>query len=250
MERSFKAEVEKLKLGDGETFHGEAILAVTKALLQSGVAYVGGYQGAPVSHVMDVLNDARDILDGLGVHVETNANEAGGRGHARRVDQLPDARRGGLQVHRRHQRRFRRALQPRLRRRQGRHAARPRRGLRRGRLDHPGAHARLRHEVADVAARPAPQPAEDRRDGRAGLRAVGSLQHAGDARAAHPRLPRAGQLQDEEERGKPGSRRRTSSRRPISTTAASACRPPPTRRKSTRSTCAGRPQWLSSRKES
>ena len=77
MERSFKEEVAKLKLGEGETFHGEAILAVTKALLQSGVAYVGGYQGAPVSHVMDVLNDARDILDGLGVHVETNANEAG-----------------------------------------------------------------------------------------------------------------------------------------------------------------------------
>src|SRR5687767_9459588 len=77
MERSFKQEVEKLKLGDGETFHGEAILAVTKALLQSGVSYVGGYQGAPVSHVMDVLNDAREILDELGVHVETNANEAG-----------------------------------------------------------------------------------------------------------------------------------------------------------------------------
>jgi len=77
MERSFKEEVAKLRLGDGDTFHGEAILAVTKALLQSGVAYVGGYQGAPVSHVMDVLNDARDILDELGVHVETNANEAG-----------------------------------------------------------------------------------------------------------------------------------------------------------------------------
>src|SRR5688500_1938275 len=77
MERSFKEEVEKLKLGEGETFHGEGILAVTKALLQSGVAYVGGYQGAPVSHVMDVLNDARDILDELGVHVETNAKEAG-----------------------------------------------------------------------------------------------------------------------------------------------------------------------------
>jgi indolepyruvate ferredoxin oxidoreductase alpha subunit len=69
--------VEKLKLGEGETFHGEGILAVTKALLQSGVAYVGGYQGAPVSHVMDVLNDAREILDELGVHVEANANEAG-----------------------------------------------------------------------------------------------------------------------------------------------------------------------------
>jgi indolepyruvate ferredoxin oxidoreductase alpha subunit len=77
MERSFKKEVRKLQLGDGDTFHGEAILAVTKALLQSGVSYVGGYQGAPVSHVMDVLNDARDILDELGVHVETNANEAG-----------------------------------------------------------------------------------------------------------------------------------------------------------------------------
>src|SRR3982751_1081067 len=77
MERSFKQEVEKLKLGEGETFHGEAILAVTKALLQSGISYVGGYQGAPVSHVMDVLNDAREFLDELGVHVETNANEAG-----------------------------------------------------------------------------------------------------------------------------------------------------------------------------
>jgi indolepyruvate ferredoxin oxidoreductase alpha subunit len=77
MERSFKEEVEKLKLGDGEVFHGEGILAVTKALLQSGVSYVGGYQGAPVSHMMDVLNDARDIMNELGVHIETNASEAG-----------------------------------------------------------------------------------------------------------------------------------------------------------------------------
>src|SRR5216117_2997467 len=77
MERSFKQEVAKLRLGEGETFHGEGILAVTKALLQSGVAYVGGYQGAPVSHMMDVLNDAREILDELGIHVESNASEAG-----------------------------------------------------------------------------------------------------------------------------------------------------------------------------
>jgi indolepyruvate ferredoxin oxidoreductase, alpha subunit len=77
MERSFKEEVAKLRLGEGETFHGEGILAVTKALLQSGVSYVGGYQGAPVSHMMDVLNDARDIMDELGIHVEANANEAG-----------------------------------------------------------------------------------------------------------------------------------------------------------------------------
>ena len=77
MERSFKEEVGKLRLGDGEVFHGEGILAVTKALLQSGVSYVGGYQGAPVSHMMDVLNDARDIINELGVHIETNASEAG-----------------------------------------------------------------------------------------------------------------------------------------------------------------------------
>jgi len=77
LERSFKEEVEKLKLGEGDVFHGEGILAVTKALLQSGVSYVGGYQGAPVSHMMDVLNDARDIMDELGVHIETNASEAG-----------------------------------------------------------------------------------------------------------------------------------------------------------------------------
>jgi indolepyruvate ferredoxin oxidoreductase alpha subunit len=77
MERSFKEEVKLLELGDGDTFHGEGILAVTKALLQSGVSYVGGYQGAPVSHLVDVLNDARDLLDRLGVHLETNASEAG-----------------------------------------------------------------------------------------------------------------------------------------------------------------------------
>ena len=79
MERSFKKEVELLKLGAGQVFHGEGILAVTKALLQSGVSYVGGYQGAPVSHLMDVLADSRDILDTLGVHFEPNASEAGAR---------------------------------------------------------------------------------------------------------------------------------------------------------------------------
>ena len=76
MERSFKKEVQALKLGDGETFHGEGILAVTKALLQSGVSYVGGYQGAPVSHLLDVLVDAEDIMAELGVHLETCSNEA------------------------------------------------------------------------------------------------------------------------------------------------------------------------------
>lgn len=75
-ERSFKTEVRTLHLGAGAEFHGEGILAVTKALLQSGVSYVAGYQGAPVSHLMDVLADAHDILEHLGIHFENSASEA------------------------------------------------------------------------------------------------------------------------------------------------------------------------------
>ncbi|CAN7536380.1 thiamine pyrophosphate-dependent enzyme [Neorhizobium sp. LjRoot104] len=75
-ERSFAREVEDLKLGEGEIFRGEGILAITKALLQSGVSYVGGYQGSPISHLMDVLADAKEIMEDLGVHFETSASEA------------------------------------------------------------------------------------------------------------------------------------------------------------------------------
>jgi indolepyruvate ferredoxin oxidoreductase alpha subunit len=75
-ERSFEREVQDLRLGEGEVFRGEGILAITKALLQSGVAYVAGYQGSPISHLMDVLADAKGIMDELGVHFETSASEA------------------------------------------------------------------------------------------------------------------------------------------------------------------------------
>jgi indolepyruvate ferredoxin oxidoreductase alpha subunit len=75
-ERSFAREVQDLRLGAGQEFRGEGILAVTKALLQSGVGYVAGYQGAPISHLMDVLSDAQGILSELGVHFETSASEA------------------------------------------------------------------------------------------------------------------------------------------------------------------------------
>jgi indolepyruvate ferredoxin oxidoreductase alpha subunit len=78
VERSFAREVEKLKLGAGAVFEGEAILAVTKAILQSGVSYVGGYPGAPVSHLMDVLAEAREpILKPMGITFEQSASEAG-----------------------------------------------------------------------------------------------------------------------------------------------------------------------------
>jgi indolepyruvate ferredoxin oxidoreductase, alpha subunit len=76
MERSFAKEVALLRRGDGEIFEGEGILAITKGLLQAGVSYIGGYQGAPVSHLMDVLSDAAPVLDELGVYFEPSANEA------------------------------------------------------------------------------------------------------------------------------------------------------------------------------
>lgn len=75
-ERSFKSEIAQLRLGNGSSFTGEGILAITKALLENGVGYVGGYQGAPISHLMDVLADAQELLAELGVRFEANASEA------------------------------------------------------------------------------------------------------------------------------------------------------------------------------
>src|SRR5436309_14813052 len=76
MEVQFTKEIAQLRQGVGEVFHGEGILAITKGLLQAGVAYVGGYQGATVSHLLDVMVQARPYMDELGVHVEACANEA------------------------------------------------------------------------------------------------------------------------------------------------------------------------------
>src|ERR671911_171074 len=75
-ERSFAREVEDLRLGAGEEFRGEGILAITKALLESGVSYVAGSRGAPISHLVDVLADANDILEELGIRFESSASEA------------------------------------------------------------------------------------------------------------------------------------------------------------------------------
>ena len=62
MEVSFHEEIKALRMGEGEVFRGEGILAITKGLLQSGVAYVGGYQGAPVSHLLDVMVQAKPYM--------------------------------------------------------------------------------------------------------------------------------------------------------------------------------------------
>src|SRR5207244_4689201 len=60
-----------------EILHGEGILAITKALLEAGISYVGGYPGAPVSHMIDVLADANDVLlKPMGVYFEQSGSEA------------------------------------------------------------------------------------------------------------------------------------------------------------------------------
>src|SRR5262249_25236242 len=189
MERSFSREVEALRLGDGATFRGEGILAVTKPLLQSGVSYVGGYQGAPVSHLLDVMVEAKDLLAGLGVHVETCTNEAAAAAMLGASINYP--LRGavtwksivGTNVA------GRRAVEPRLAGRNRRRADRPRRGLWRGCERHPGTLLRLCNEVVDLVARSAARSADYRPHGGKGFRTVRSEPCAGHARFARARLP-------------------------------------------------------------
>lgn len=77
MERSFSEAVRQLTLGEGEILRGEGVLAIAKALLQSGVSYFGGYPGAPVAHLLDVLADAnKPILEPMGIYFDSSANEA------------------------------------------------------------------------------------------------------------------------------------------------------------------------------
>jgi indolepyruvate ferredoxin oxidoreductase, alpha subunit len=76
-ERSFAEDVKQLGYGAGDILRGEGILAITKALLQSGVSYVGGYPGAPISHLLDVLADANEsLLKPMGIYFEMSGSEA------------------------------------------------------------------------------------------------------------------------------------------------------------------------------
>ena len=54
----------------GTVFHGEGKLAVTKALLECGVGYVDGYQGSPISHLIDVLAHLRALHERSGILVQ------------------------------------------------------------------------------------------------------------------------------------------------------------------------------------
>lgn len=76
-ERSFAEDVKQLGYGEGQILRGEGILAITKALLQSGVSYVGGYPGSPISHLLDVMADANEsLLEPMGIYFELSGSEA------------------------------------------------------------------------------------------------------------------------------------------------------------------------------
>ena len=234
MERSFKKEVEALKLGDGETFRGEGILAVTKALLQSGVSYVGGYQGAPVSHLLDVMVEAEDLLADLGVHVETCTNEASAAAMLGASINYP--LRGAVT--------WKSVVGTNVAADALSNLASP--GVIGGALiiigeDYGEGASVIQErsyayapEVLDVAARPAPRSALHRARGREGLRAVGGEPRPGDAGAAHPRLPRHRRVRRERQ-----SPRRLFRPQPHRRAAALPIRPP---RASARHLRAGAPQ--------
>ncbi|MFA0752899.1 MAG: hypothetical protein IMHGJWDQ_000663 [Candidatus Fervidibacter sp.] len=78
MGRTYPAhEIAQLTRGDGEVIWADGCLAILKALLESGVAYVGGYPGAPVSNLTDAFLDAEEpILKPMGIFVANNVNEA------------------------------------------------------------------------------------------------------------------------------------------------------------------------------
>jgi indolepyruvate ferredoxin oxidoreductase alpha subunit len=78
MGRSYsKEDLAQLSFGRGRELTGDGALIVLKALLESGVAYLGGYPGAPTSSLYDAIADAYpDYLEPLGIYFEGSGNEA------------------------------------------------------------------------------------------------------------------------------------------------------------------------------
>ncbi len=72
-----KESLNQLKYGKGQTLKGDMALIVLKAMLESGVVYMGGYPGAPTSSIYDAMSDAyEEVLAPMGVYVEGSINEA------------------------------------------------------------------------------------------------------------------------------------------------------------------------------
>ncbi|HWP33971.1 MAG TPA: indolepyruvate ferredoxin oxidoreductase, partial [Thermodesulfobacteriota bacterium] len=67
----------QLRAGRGAVLDGDGALVVLKALLQSGVAYLGGYPGAPTSSLIDAMASAYEpVLKPLGIYFEASGSEA------------------------------------------------------------------------------------------------------------------------------------------------------------------------------
>ncbi len=97
-ERSFKAEIEQLRIGAGQEFRGEGILAVTKA-----PAAIGRRLCRRLSGLADLAPDGRVLGRQRPACRARRAFRAerqrgGGGGDARGVGQLSAARRGGVEV--------------------------------------------------------------------------------------------------------------------------------------------------------
>ena len=77
MAHSYASEqIAELEGKHGDTLYGDGALVVLKALLESGISYIGGYPGSPVANVMDAAADAYEtVLKKYGVFFETSSNE-------------------------------------------------------------------------------------------------------------------------------------------------------------------------------
>ena len=110
------------------------------------------------------------------------------RGDAFGVGDVPAPRRSNVEIDCWNQCRRRRALQSFVWRRHWRRTDHHRRRLRRRLVHHAGAQPRLCPEIANLAARSAPEPADAGAHGGRGVRAVRGVEHACHARSAHPHL--------------------------------------------------------------
>jgi indolepyruvate ferredoxin oxidoreductase alpha subunit len=78
MGRNYSPEIlSQLRYGQGEILHGDTALIILKALLESGVSYLGGYPGSPTASLYDAQADAyHDVLEPMGIYFEGSGNEA------------------------------------------------------------------------------------------------------------------------------------------------------------------------------
>lgn len=67
----------QLRYGKGQALSGDTALIILKALLESGVSYLGGYPGSPTASLYDAQADSYDdLLAPMGIYFEASGNEA------------------------------------------------------------------------------------------------------------------------------------------------------------------------------